>query len=150
MKLDQCLGMIRNVGPGPIDQAQIVDVPGQIRIEVRDEQTALTVRLECPGRWLELAALLRILSGSQIARRFSLVLLQSRFVIERVHMRRSSTHAEEDHALRFRFEVRQLRGQRIGELFFRGGLVSKPGKGHVAEAAGNRLENVASRQIEHD
>jgi membrane protease YdiL (CAAX protease family) len=38
---------------------------------------------------------------------------QARFVIKRIHVRHAATHVEEDHAFRFRGEMRRLRSERV-------------------------------------
>ena len=122
----------------------------QVRVQVRDQQPTFTVRFELPGRRKKLASLLRILPFGVSAGSLPFVLLQSRFVIERVDVRWSSAHAEEDHSFRFRFEVRRLRQQRVRrQLLLRRGGGSEPRKGHVPKAARNGFESVAASEFEH-
>ena len=111
VELREGLWMGRQVGGHRVDHAQLVGVSGDLVEEARHPQAALATLAELPPRRDK-----RCPSPAPVSRRRVLpgVGEEPRLVIEGVDVRRPPLHAEEDHALRPRGEVRGPGGERPG------------------------------------
>ena len=96
---------------------------------------------ELPGRFQQLAIAL----AAGLGRRFAVVALQRRLVVERIDVRRAALHEHEDHALGPRRKCGFLAasgccfgGRGVGRL------AEQAGEGQVAEAAGSGFEHFAA------
>ena len=111
MQLHHGLAMRLTVGMHGIDHAQIIGVFGDIVKEFRNPQAALTPLLELPRRFHQPQIFLRRLLN--VLRRLewqslTVFLIQTGFVIERIHMTRTAMHKQEDDPFGAWLEVRRF------------------------------------------
>ena len=102
------------VGVHAVDEAEVIDLPGNVREELRNQLAAFTVAFEAPGRFHH--PLRSHLAAARDAKLdlLPVVLIKARLVVEGVYLARSALHEDEDDALRPRSEMRFLRCQRRG------------------------------------
>ena len=98
------------------DDGQLIDVPADVRKNLRDLDAALAVLLEREGAGHQRAR--EALPHNHVARHFSVdrlagVFRQRRFRIPRVHLARPAAHEQGNHRFRARREVRRLGRVRI-------------------------------------
>ncbi len=89
-----------------LDEADVVDVLGDLGEQVADPGAALAVLLKAPGRLEQVEGFAGYDLGAREGQGLAMVTLQERLVIEGVHLRRSAVHEEEDDALGAGGEVR--------------------------------------------
>ena len=90
--------MIRNIRVDGADEADIVGHFAHVRKQFADLHPALTVLLEGEGRAQQRSGL--ALGGHDAARqRLAVILLQRRFRIEAIHLRKAAINVQKDDAL---------------------------------------------------
>ena len=143
VELGEGLRVRGHVGAHGVDDAHLIGVLRGVRQQFAHPQAAAAVLGELPGRGHQ--AGLPVPAG---AGRGALagVLGQLGLVVEHVHMRGPALHAEEDHVLGAGGEVGSARCERArwSRAGAQGFLLGEGGKGHVAEAGGRLLEEVAT------
>ncbi len=142
VKLDEGLGMIRDVGVHRTDEAQVVGVAGDVGEEFRDPEPGLAVLTELEGGADELGTATAGLTG------LAGIALEQGFVVEGVEVGRAALHAQEDHALGAGSEVGRANAEGRGGAGLDGGLGrgagGETGEGHPAESGGDALEELAA------
>src|SRR5688572_4356071 len=100
--------MVLVLGVHPAQHAELVRLLRGFRQQIHDLRAALPMLLETPTGAQELAVFLAALLSVSRA--------EGRLRIEGLHVWRSAPHAEKDHPLRARGEVRRLDGQRTRRI----------------------------------
>ena len=151
MQLHEGLRVVRQIGMRTVEQTEIVGMSGQMRIQIRQRQPALAVLLKRPGGRLQFAVAAAGGSLTQLAGLFAFVLFESRLVVERIDVRRSAPHAQENDSFRSGGKVRLFRRKRVGVSpfdrgFLGGRLGRQSGEGEITESAGSRLKHLTARE----
>ena len=102
-----------------MNKCDVIRASAKIREEITDPLSALTVLFELPAR-LDDSALIAMTASTKgfDFDGFAVHAVHGWLVVERVDLTWPTIHVQEDHVLRFGFEVRLLWGQRICERRF--------------------------------
>ena len=146
VELDHGLRVRGGVGVQAADEAELVDVPRDVRVQLGDPRPGLAVLRE-----LELRPGQRPAPGADLA----VVLLELRLVVERVHLGHRPVHEQEDDPLGLHREVRRprrqrARGRQVRRAGLRRGLAEQPGQGQHAEAGPGVAQDLPPREAVDD
>lgn len=134
--LGKGLCVVRQIGMHRVDDAQVVRVFCELRIQRRHPLPGLS-KLREGMHWPEQPRAHRIAAQG---RRLTAACDQLRLVVEKVHMRRPAAHGEEDDALRPCREMCSVRR----EAALRHGLLGQRGERQPADAGGHLGQKIAA------
>ena len=101
-----------------VNDAHVIDAAANVRENLADMRAAFAVLLKLKRRFEQVAGRRRNDAGQSKRQRLTMIAFEQRFVIERIDLRRTAVHEQENDLFRPRRVMRRSGGEAIGGRTF--------------------------------